>query len=307
MQTLSDVLLGVIEPGGKWEIASNADVTALTAAEQKFFNSFEDIAHTGSLVCAMGAISHFTINHTTGQGKLQGFTLKVAKVLKLGYPTEHMSAAEERRKNITVMLYAAAHPVAKRNMLYVLDRAMPCLSAVWAPGIPRPAHVGADEFLKVQVGGVPAGARKIYVALEACKHIAANGLLCAMPGIAAIAQMNAVMARVKGAGVAAYVGASYYLHNTDIRSLRVDQNRDEFHDVIICAGAYLEIVAPGCTLAASPAFANVRDEANAEFGEWVAECQAYMQAREERVESGLAGTVSKYATGVEGIATPEAI
>ena len=44
---------------------------------------------------------------------------------------------------------------------------------------------------------MPAAARRIYVALEAHKRIAANGLLCTMPGVLAITKMNAVMQCLK--------------------------------------------------------------------------------------------------------------
>ena len=53
------------------------DITGLMQLEQDFLTHFEDIAHTGSLVCA---INHLAISHTTGQGKLQGFALKVVNI-----------------------------------------------------------------------------------------------------------------------------------------------------------------------------------------------------------------------------------
>ena len=172
-------LLGVLEPGGEWRVVPDSidlqiegkirgrSVTGkcsakgkdhplvdnLTNAEQAFAVRFDEIAHTGSLICAMGATNHYAINHTTGQAKLQDFALKVARILGLLYPTDRTSVAAEVRKHTTDMLYAAAHPASKRNMLYVLDRSIPNLSAVWTPGTPRPAKGGADEFLLVRVGG----------------------------------------------------------------------------------------------------------------------------------------------------------
>ena len=86
-------------------------------------------------------------------------------MLGLEYPSEHTSAASEKRKATFDTMYAAAHPVSKRNMLYILDKGIPNLSAVWVPRAPQPAKGGADEFLSVQVGGITAGARKIYVTL----------------------------------------------------------------------------------------------------------------------------------------------
>ena len=137
------------------------------------------------------------------------------------YPSEHTSAASEKRKATFDTMYAAAHPVSKRNMLYILDRGIPNLSAVWVPGAPQPAKGGADEFLSVQVGGITAGARKIYVTLEACKRIASNGLLCAMPGVGAIIWMNLTLEKVKERGVAMHKGAAYYLRHTGEKPLKV--------------------------------------------------------------------------------------
>ena len=56
----------------------------------------------------------------------------------------------------------------------------------------------------------------------------------------------------------------------------------------VCAGACLSLVAPGCILADSSAFMGTEDEAKAEFGDWVAECQAYTTAMQEGVSIGLA-------------------
>jgi len=56
----------------------------------------ETTANSGSLICAIGAVNHFSINPTTGQGKLQGFALTVANVLNLDYPKERTQSAEER-------------------------------------------------------------------------------------------------------------------------------------------------------------------------------------------------------------------
>ena len=155
----------------------------------------------------MGAINHYAINHTTGQGRLQGFGLKTARILSLPYSNERSAAAEDTRRRTTNLLYAAAHPMSKRNMLFVLDDKVVNLRAVWVPGIPRPAHGCADQFLSVRIGGVPAGVRKIYVALEACRKIANSGLLCAMPGAAVVRKMNEDMKVVKESGVSCHVGA----------------------------------------------------------------------------------------------------
>jgi len=101
------------------------------------------------------------------------------------------------------MLYAAAHLVSKRNMMYILRPNLPVLTAAWAPGVPQPKKSQADEFLHVRLGGIPAGARKLYV--------------------------------TKKQGIVAHVGVSYYLKGTDIQPFTADQNRNEFHIACSCA------------------------------------------------------------------------
>lgn len=295
-------LLGALESGGEWVIVDDPDVTSLTAVEVGFLNNFEEVASSGALICAMGAINHYTINHTTGQGKLQGFAMKVAGVLNLDYPTERTQSAEEKRRLTTDMLYAAAHPVSKRNMMYTLRQELPHLTAAWAPGVPQPKKGQADEFLRVRLGGIPAGARKLYVTVEACRRIASSGLLCAMPGVGQVQGMRKLLATVEKKGAAAHVGASYYLQGTGTKPFTVDQNRDEFKTAILCAGAYMKIVAPRSTLAESPAFTDADGEAEGEFGDWVAECRAYSVAMKSKVEVGLADVIGKYSAGVEALA-----
>lgn len=300
-------LLGAVEPGGEWRTVPDPDVQNVTAAEVAFLTNFEEVSRTGALICTMGAVNHYSINHTTGQGKLQGFALKVAKVLGIEYPSDRTASAAEKRKQASDMIYAAAHPVSKRNMLFTLDPSIPSLSATWAPGAPRPANGGADEFLSVRTGGVPAGARKVYVTMEACKRIASNGLLVVMPGVKSVKKMASTLREVNTKGCASHVGAAYYLRHTAVQPHKVDQNRDSFHRIQVCAGAYLSIIAPGSTLAGSPAFAGTEDEARAEFGDWVAECQAYAQAINSRVSSGIATVLGKFSAGVTGIESVEQI
>ena len=82
-------------------------------------------------VCAMGAVNHQAINHTTGQGKLQ-------ELRSPEYPGDSTSSAKDKWKRTTVMLYAAAHPTSKHNMLFSLDEGVKNISAAWVPGLPMP-------------------------------------------------------------------------------------------------------------------------------------------------------------------------
>ena len=77
-------LFGALESEGEWVIVNDPDVAQLSALEVSYLEDFKEIASSGALICTMGAVNHYSINHTTGQGRLQGFAMKVALVLKVG-------------------------------------------------------------------------------------------------------------------------------------------------------------------------------------------------------------------------------
>jgi len=77
-------------------IFDDPDITRLTGDEVALLGTFEEIASSDSLICA---VNYFSVNHATSQGRLQGFA---ANVLNLECPEEHTQSAEE---------YTAAHPV----------------------------------------------------------------------------------------------------------------------------------------------------------------------------------------------------
>jgi len=91
------VLHGALDVGDEWRIVKNKDTSDIKPAERAFLMNFEKTSASGSLICAMGAINHYTINHMTGQGKLQGFALKVAKALNLG------SSLRQQRTRETIL------------------------------------------------------------------------------------------------------------------------------------------------------------------------------------------------------------
>ena len=106
-----------MDNGREWRVVPDPDITVISTTEKSMIERFDRVAHSGSLVCAMGAINHFAINYTTGQGKLQGFGLKTARILSLPYSNERSAAAEDTRRKTMSLLYAAAHPVLIRNVV----------------------------------------------------------------------------------------------------------------------------------------------------------------------------------------------
>ena len=54
----------------------------------------------------------------------------------------------------------------------------------------------------------------------------------------------------------------------------------------MCTGAFLHIIAPGCTLASSPAFAEALEEATISAADWVAECRTYKDGLDKELHWG---------------------
>ena len=90
--------------------------------------------------------------------------------------------------------------------------------------MPPPVYAMPDDFVRLRLNAIPAGARKLYVEIEACKCIASCGMLVAMPGAAQIKDLVKTLREVKEAGVAAHIGASYYTRGTEVAAMCVDQN-----------------------------------------------------------------------------------
>lgn len=55
--------------GGEWRVVDDPDVNTISVVEKDIMERFDRIAYTGSLVCAMGTINHYSINHTTGASR----------------------------------------------------------------------------------------------------------------------------------------------------------------------------------------------------------------------------------------------
>ena len=67
------VIYGALEVKGEWTLCTDLNVTNVSVEEGEFLDSFDNLSSRGGLVCAMAAVNHHLINHTTGQSRLQGF------------------------------------------------------------------------------------------------------------------------------------------------------------------------------------------------------------------------------------------
>ena len=95
--TTESFLLGALDDGGEYVICTDPEMASASEDEVAYVTAFPNLATQGSLVCATVALNHLTINHTTGQGKLQGFSLLVARVLELDYPKDHTNITQEQK------------------------------------------------------------------------------------------------------------------------------------------------------------------------------------------------------------------
>lgn len=165
------VLMGCIENAGQAIIAADPNIDNVTEEKVAFLESFPRLAPAGALVVGAAGLKHYTINHTIGQGKLQGFALKVAHILGLPRPSGQDRTSADIRRQTMEDFYAAAHPANKRNALFMVDRTTKTVSALWVPGTPP----------TLRLRGAPASTCRLYITIEACKRIAACGMLIAIP------------------------------------------------------------------------------------------------------------------------------
>ncbi len=107
------VVMGALDANGEAVIVDDIDPTVISEDETPYLETIPRLAPSGALVCAAGGLNHYEINHTTGQGALQGFSLKVARILKMRYPNENSSSARRERADTTATFYKPAHPVSK--------------------------------------------------------------------------------------------------------------------------------------------------------------------------------------------------
>ena len=162
------------------------------------------------------------------------------------------------------MLYTAAHLVSKRTMLYSLNEDILYLAAMWCPSVLRPANGAADEFLNIRVGRVLGECEENVHDSEGMQEDCDQ----LYPLCHARSRCNRKYElALEAQGAAAQVKAAYYLSYTDEKPFIVDQYRDEFCTVLICARTYLHTVAPRTTLTASTAFTGAVDEATSTFGD----------------------------------------
>lgn len=88
-----------------------------------------------------------------GPGEVTSVCPKSGSCPEYRVPTwDDWISSEKMQMCCQYMLYAAAHPVSKRNMLFSLDKKVPNLTATWVPGTLRPAKGGANEFLSIRTG-----------------------------------------------------------------------------------------------------------------------------------------------------------
>ena len=64
------IIMGAVDSGGEMVIVDDVNMSQVTEEEEDFLAGFAKIAPSGALLCAAGALNHYVLNHTTGQGGL---------------------------------------------------------------------------------------------------------------------------------------------------------------------------------------------------------------------------------------------
>lgn len=286
------VTMGLVELKGEFVMCPEVADTDMADDALDLVAAASEQVNNALLVLVAAGINHWALNHTTGAGSLQGAMLKVCSILGLPYPRGHEVAQVQARNRTTRALYLAAHPSSKRNLIYAIAPERAFASAIYIRGFFAVKIMNVDDFIRQRAGGFPAGTRKIYVAVEGAKRIAAAGLLPFMPMAASLVTLTRRLETAARAGTSAHVGATYYLRSTESRINPVNQSDDLVSSLVTIVGAYLQIAAGGSTLAKSPAFTNAEAEAEASFPAWVAEVRAYVTAMAGASVAGLAAVLA---------------
>jgi hypothetical protein len=256
--------------------------------ELKEHMEIEKCYDAAMLLISAAVLNHYKLNHTTGQGGVQGFLKKIVNTIDFfeRLPTNDPIARVAALRKQEDFLYLALHRIGKRNGCFALLEPNISVYAARAPGMPLIPAMRKDDFVSLRAAGAPAGAGKIAVISTALKMASNSGLLCFMPEVARIDEFIAVAKLVKNAPLYCHSGARWF---QKFNSFEVKQNFTQSTELITlylkCACIYVHHIAKHSSLADSPAFTNLYDGAAAELSAWDNTCSSYATARKKTVDS----------------------
>lgn len=264
------------------------------AIPQGFMEDVKKVYDSARLLCAGAILNHYKINHTTGQGALQGFLAKIAKVIN---PLEQKMSADKgvmKAQQITLCdwLYLALHRVGKRNGAFALLEPNASVVGAFDYRLRPPIVMKKDDFVSLRTLGAPAGASKVSVVAAAMKLIAKSDLIIFMPEKECIQTLVDLHRMSLHYPLYCHAGARWYAKfHPDVKNNNFDfaQNKDDIVRLTKVTEIFLFHVAKRSTLYAAPQYADLHDAAATEYPIWNKICSEYQAARiKEVVNADLA-------------------
>lgn len=261
-----------------------AKVPAVDAIFDKIGSQFSN----AQLLISASIINHYKINHTTGQGSLQGFMGKVSAMIEVfGSPTSRSQADIARHnERIQPFLYTALHRIGKiAGAIALLDKADGL--AIRVPlGQPVVTRLQPDGFVSLRTSGFPAGIAKLPVLANTLKMMASSGMILFAPIAGEVKQLAGALEDARKAPIKYHTGARFYFKYNPLDDYpQINQNDLHYQTLTAYCAVFLHHVAPHSTLARSPQFRDVYETARASISSFDSMCAQYAAQKVAAVSS----------------------
>lgn len=194
----------------------------------------------GGLV--LGAINHYTSNHTTTGRTLNAATKKYMNTIGFAIKNDHDSSVATR------LFYEMAHPASKRILAAVFLNVDAMISDDEKEIYKDLMKLKIDRFLSLRSTGLPAGTRKLGFIYLATKKLTELGIADYFPYREDLKRALNDHRNAWHAKSRAHVGARYYGHIDD--AIKIDQN--QYEDVFNSLAQLVTTVYPDSALARTP-------------------------------------------------------
>lgn len=201
-------------------------------------------------LCVAATINHWMTNHSLG-GNLRN------SILERSYAFLSIASTYPLKgKALKEAIYTIVHAVDKRNCLFSIANGIPGLSGTITLGLPVPCEFSADKSIKLRINGIPAGNRRIEIALALFRFAYENDLLAASKSISYFDDIVALKDTALEIGVSAHIGAKFYTYGSADPKVYKDLVNFKVNEVISDYGNIITAIAPESSLAMSPIVIN---------------------------------------------------
>lgn len=224
--------------------------TLKDAGDKTVLNNFKaqiiKNAKSFNSLCIAGAINHWATNHTLGGGLRN-------TLIDRAYAFTTMNADFPMKgKTLRDNIYTVIHGIDKRNCLFTITDSIPELTGIITLGMHAPIKIECDKSIMLRVKSIPAGNRRIEVAIALMKFAADNDILGCSKTIANFNELLELKEKALSLGTRAHVGSKFYNAKRNGNFSYVDLVNSRVNDIIIDYGNVAIAIAPESTISMSP-------------------------------------------------------